>query len=288
MQSTGEKMQPTVNAAWSFTCLSLWPFLMRVFTAKKQWFALLLFLSGGAAPMIVLAWFTPRPEFAFGTWPPYYKIFAAKYMNCGNYIDDRPANSTVTGLDGLFVLDQTWGRLSFSTVKTIDVAWDIFVGRGVQMLAWSVAYVVFSDALLCVLERHPASFRIFQRIALEGPNLLSLWTLLKELLSVKSKRTRCLFAYVLVSTTYVLFIPMFMGAMTGYDSTSIAWMSLDDSNNIVPTSALKYAWVIAGTRNSTFDLPICADPDDYFFQANYIRPRTQHCKSPRPPPFAWR
>lgn len=279
LQSTGETLQPKLNATWTFICLNIWPFLLRILTAKKQWFALFLFLSGGAAPMVVLGLFTPRPESAIGTWPPYYNVFAAKYMSCGSsQIDEDPANSTVTGFKGLFVLDQTWGRFSFSTVKTIDVAWDILFGRGVQMLAWSIAYVVFSDALLRVIERHPASFRIFQRIALEGPSLLSLWTLCKELLSVKSKRTKSLFAYFLVSTSYVLLIPMFLGAMTGYDSTSIAWIDLDDSNNIVPTSAVKYAWVITGTRNTTLDVPICADPDDYSVQANYFVPRTQHCK----------
>jgi hypothetical protein len=279
LQSTGETLQPALNATWTFICLSSWPLLLRVFTAKKQWLALFLFLSGGAAPMVVLGWFTPRPETHFGAWPPYYGVFAAKYMSCGNsQIDENPANSTVTGFEGLFVLDQTWGRFSFSTVKTIDVAWDILVGRGVQMLAWSVAYAVFSDALLRVIERHPASFRIFQRIALEGPSLLSLYTLLRELLSVKSKRTKFLFAYLFVSTSYVLCIPMYLGAMTGYDSTSIAWIDLDDSNNIVPTSALKWAWVITGTRNTTFDVPVCADPNDYSVQSNYFAPRTQHCE----------
>lgn len=154
------------------------------------------------------------------------------------------------------------------------------------MLAWSIAYVVFSDALLRVIERHPASFRIFQRIALEGPSLMSLWSLSKELFSVRSKRTRSLFAYFLISTTYVLLIPMFLGAMTGYDSTSVAWVDLDDSNNIVPTSAIKYALVITGTRNATLDTPICADPNDYSIQTDYFIPRTQHCKCYRAPLLA--
>lgn len=278
VRSAERMMHPVVNATWSFICLSLWPVLLRILTAKKQWFALFLFLSGAAAPMVALGWFTPRPEFDFGTWPPYYNVFAAKYMSCGSDIDNRPANSTITGFEGLFVLDQTWGRFSFSTVKTIDVAWDILVGRGVQLLAWWVAYVVFSDALLRVIERHPASFRIFQRIALEGPSLLSLWTLCKELLSSNSKRTKTLFTYILLSTTYVLCIPMFLGAMTGYDSTSIAWLDLDNSNNIVPTSAVKESWVITGIWNSTFDKIYCAPLDDYYIQGEYISNRRDRCK----------
>lgn len=257
----------------------LWPMFIRVFTAKKQWIALVLFLCCAVVPMVALGYFTPRPETDFGTWPPYYNVFAAKQMSCGNQnIDYYPANITVTGIEGLFVLDQTWGRFLFSTAKTIDVAWDIVVGRGVQILAWWAAYVVFSDALLRVIERHAASFRIFQRIALEGPSLLSLWTLCKELLAVKSKRTRTLFAYMLVSTSYVLSIPMFLGAMTGYDSTAIPWIDLDNSNNIVPASALTNAWVISGTMNSTWKPKVCSDPDNAMIQGNYFHGRVQHCK----------
>ncbi|XPS76402.1 hypothetical protein M3J09_008455 [Ascochyta lentis] len=233
--------------------------------------------------MVVLGHFTPRPDFEFGTWPPYYSVFAAKTMSCGNQeIDLYPANSTITGIEGLFVLDKTWGRFAFSTVKTIDAAWDIVFGRGVQLLAWWAAYIVFSDALLRVIERHPASFRIFQRIALEGPSLLSLWTLCKELLSVKSKSTKILFAYMLLSTSYVLCVPMFLGAMTGYDSTATAWIDIDNSNNIVPASALKMAWVITGTANSTFDKKVCSDPKNGNIQLQYFLPRVQYCSCQMP------
>jgi hypothetical protein len=253
--------------------------VLQVLRAKKQLLALLLFSCFGVVPMTLLGYYTPRPGMPPGTWPPYYGVFAAKTLSCGNYIDYRPANSTVTGIEGLFVLDQIWGRLSFSSVKTIDVAWDVLIGRGVQLLAWWVAYTVFSDALLRVIERHPASFRIFQRIALEGPSLLSLWTLCTELLSVKSKRTKSLFVYMLLATSYVLCIPMFLGAMTGYDSTSIAWMDLDDSNNIVPTSAVKYSWVITGTANSTFDQEVCVSSDGWLIQNDYYNSRVQYCES---------
>lgn len=253
------------------------PFLMRVLTAKKQWIALFLFLGGAAAPLVMLGYYTPRIGFPPGSYP-FYNVFAAKYMDCGDSIDSRPAGSVITGFKGLFVLDSTWGSFNFSTVKTIDVAWDIIVGRSAQLLCWWVAYAVFSDALLCVIERHPASFRIFQRIALEGPGLHSLWTLCKELLFVKSKRTKALFAYLLLSTSYVLCIPMFLGAMTGYDSTSTAWIDVEGTNNIVPTSYIKSSWAITGTWNTTFDQPVCESTDGYYQQADYFRPRLDQCK----------
>lgn len=278
VQSTKQKLQPALSAIWPSIDCNLWPLLIRVFTAKKHWIALVLFLCGGVAPMTVLGYFTPRPGAPFGE-SPYYNVFAAKSINCGNSnIDSSPANSTIMGFEGLFVLDQTWGKFSFATVKTIDVAWDILIGRGIQLVAWWVGYVVFSDALLRVIERHPASFRIFQRIALEGPSLLSLWTLCKQVLSVSSKRSKALFAYILLSTTYILCIPMFLGAMTGYDSTSIAWVDLDDTNNIVPTSALVYSWVITGTMNTTFDKPACENASGSSLRELYIYPRLSKCR----------
>lgn len=260
---------------WTSRCSLL---LMRVFTAKKHWIALFLFLGGAAAPFTILGYYTPLLNHPPGSWPPFYHVFAAKYMDCGDSIDSRPAGSVITGFKGLFVLDSTWGSFNFSTAKTIDVAWDIIVGRSVQLLCWWVAYVVFSDALLCVIERHPASFRIFQRIALEGPGLHSLWTLCKELLSVKSKRTKALFAYLLLSTSYVLCIPMFLGAMTGYDSASTAWIDVEGTNNIVPISYIKSSWAIRGTWNTTFDRPVCASTTAYYQQQNYLGPRMDQCK----------
>lgn len=266
---------------WKFCnrCSSICsPFLVRVFAAKKQWIALFLFLGGAVAPFVMLGYYTPVLNHPPGSWPPFYNVFAAKYLDCGASIDSRPAGTVITGFKGLFVLDSTWGSFNFSTVKTIDVAWDIVVGRSVQLLCWWVAYAVFSDALLRVIERHPASFRIFQRIALEGPGLHSLWTLCKELLFVKSKRTKALFAYLLLSTSYVLCIPMFLGAMTGYDSTSTPWIDVEGTNNIVPTSYIKDSWTIKGTWNTTFDQPVCSSTDGYSQQSDYFRPRTDQCE----------
>jgi hypothetical protein len=211
---------------------------------------------------------------------PFTFIFADKTLSCGESIFGQPQNATVTGIEKLFALDATFGRFSFSQVKAIDVLWDLLVGKGAQALAWWASYNVFCDALLRAIERHPASFEIFQRIGNEGPGLHSLWTLTKELWHAKSARTRALFFYMFWSTGYVLFVPIVLGAMTGYDSTSIAWIDLEGENNIIPASALHETWVIAGTKNETFKTTACVDwrvRNDYL----YVQDQQEHkCKQP--------
>ncbi|KAH7357473.1 hypothetical protein BKA66DRAFT_574468 [Pyrenochaeta sp. MPI-SDFR-AT-0127] len=240
---------------------------------KKQSFALVLVIACGIVPFILLGHYTPRWNIAPG-YHPFYGVFENKVLSCGPDNYGRPQNATIYGIENLFVLDKTFGSFSFSQVKTIDIAWDVFVGRGVQLLAWWASYIVFSDALLRVIERHPASLRIFQRIALEGPSLLSIWTLMKEVWVAKSRRTKALFIYMFFATWYVLCVPMLMSAMTGYDSTNIAWVSLDDVN-IVPASSLEQSTIIWGTKNATFDQNVCKssslDTDIRTFKYNQYR-----------------
>lgn len=254
----------------------LWPLLKRISITWKQTFALFLVLTCGFTPLIILGYLTAATN---GTkLLPFYGVFMDKTLMCGQGFSDAPQNATISGIENLFVLDNTFGRFSFSQVKTIDVLWDLLVGRGLQIFAWWIAYIVFSDALLRVIERHPASFRVFQRIALEGPSLHSLWTLIKEIWTAKDRKTKALFAYMIVSITFVLCVPIFLGAMTGYDSTNIAWVDVDDSNNIVPASMVKEAWIILGTKNQTFEHPVCKDYNEQSVASSAAYDRLGRCE----------
>jgi len=273
---TQQQRAPTyeaVSAQANVVLSAAWKFLVhRGRVSAAQWTALVLVGVFGIAPFVILAKTTisgPRNHIFYG-------LFEDKVLNCGSSFG-TPENATVTGIEKVFALDKTFGRFSFSAVKTIDVAWDIIIGRGVQLIAWWIGYVVFSDALLRAIERHPTSFQIFQRVALEGPSLLSLWTLLCELCRSKSKRTKALFFYMWISTLYIISIPMFIGAMTGYDSTSIAWVSLDDSNNIVPADNVKNSGYVTGTRDKAFAQPVCIDYDDYNRVYNELSQRRGEC-----------
>jgi hypothetical protein len=267
-QNTAQKTKPVVDCiaqstrsllevTWKNMRERVWPLIKAFRPSLTQLIALCLLLSFGVLPLGILGYYSPIHWGRPGD-HPFYGVFQDKVLDCGSSFD-MPKNATVTGVEKIFVLDKTFGHFSFAFAKSIDVAWDIIVGRGVQLLAWWIGYVVFSDALLRAIERHSTSFQIFQRIALEGPSLLSLWTLIHELWRSKSKRTKALFFYMWISTLYIMCIPMFLGAMTGYDSTSIAWVSLDNDNNIVATHSMVRSGMVIGTLDEKFDEPACLD-----------------------------
>jgi len=80
-----------------------------------------------------------------------------------------------------------------------------------------------------------------------------------------------------VATLYIICIPMFLGAMTGYDSTSIAWVSLDDNNNIVAAESIQRSGLIMGTNEKLFDEPICVSEELYSNSYSAMGVRRTYC-----------
>lgn len=232
---------------------SMWKWTSKT---RNHIFAFVLVLATAVVPLIILGEATSPP---YAGRAPFSSLFLDKVISCGGSIGGRPANSTITGMEKVFALDMTFGQYTFSQVKAIDIAWDTGMGRGLQLVASWASYIIFCDALLKSIERHPASFITFQRIALEGPRLKSIATLMVELWAAKSKRTKALFFYMLWSTAYIITLPIVIGAMTGYDATAVAWIDIEGVDNIVPASSVKETWMVKGTVNETFVQPACVD-----------------------------
>ncbi|KAF2176143.1 hypothetical protein K469DRAFT_700385 [Zopfia rhizophila CBS 207.26] len=244
LQSMAHRTARVLRATPPYIRTHVVPLLRNAKPTKKQCVALLLLVLLSIFPFSILY---DRVGFA--------AIFRDKTLSCGDGFGN-PENATVSGIEGLFTLDLTFGKLTFSQAKLIDVAWDLFIGRGAQMLAWYISYIVFSDALLRLIERHPASFRTFAYITLEGPSLGSTWALVLDLFRSRSKQTWSLFAYLLVSSLYILAIPTILGAMTGYVNTSIAWVSLNDTlQQIIPVSDFEETLYVYKVGNVTMNNP---------------------------------
>lgn len=247
-----------------------------VLSIKKQSIALLALLSFCIAPFFVVGVLLRRESVFF------YEAFSTKVQGCGDkMIFGEAVNATVEGAAALFVLDRTYGRLSFSQAKVIDAAWDLVMGRGVQFCAWVLSYIVFSDAILRLIERHPAPFRTFMRLAIEGASLNTAWALLVELCRTRSKRTWCLFFYMLLSTAHVLSIPPFLSAMAGYDSRTVAFVSVGQ-NDIMPARDLRLGNVVSRFPGLSLEKPTC-EADDSLADWNQRKIDLQNscdCKSP--------
>lgn len=173
--------------------------------------AIALFLLFGIAP---IAFF-----FRFARGP-----FSQKTIHCSTGGDQALNGSTI---QGLFTIDRTFGTMPFWSAKFVDVAWDLLIGRGFQMLSGFISYVVFTSALLHALERSPAPYQTFLDISLNGSSMATAVTLLSSLGQHRSKRSRALFFYIILSCCYLLALPTLLGAMTGYINSSTAYVNLN-------------------------------------------------------------
>lgn len=123
-----------------------------------------------------------------------------------------------------FTPNLSFGNMTFTQVKVIDIAWDLLVGRGGQMgLAW-VNWVVFNEWLVFHLERWGTSYKMYATVALQTTSWTMLGVVAKEFLCFGEKSWARFFRWLamfsmLVSTLYVLAFPTLMAAMTGYITT---------------------------------------------------------------------
>jgi hypothetical protein len=166
-----------------------------------------------------------------------------------------------------FTPNLSFGSMTFTQVKVIDIAWDLVIGRGGQiMLAW-VNYRVFNEWLVWHVEQHYTSWKLYACIAFETNSLNTLGTLFKEFLAYGKGTWKRFLRWLAIlcmflSTLYVLSFPTLMAAMTGYIAKSepyvedfernlMAWGKVDAVEFVVnDASRLGFAKpLVAGERD---------------------------------------
>jgi hypothetical protein len=119
--------------------------------------------------------------------------------------------------------------MTFTQVKVIDIAWDLIIGRGGQLLLAWVNYRVFNEWVLYHMELHLTSYKMYTSMAFETTTLTALGVLAKEFLAFGKLNWRRFFRWLamlsmLLSALYVLAFPTLMAAMTGYITTFEAYV----------------------------------------------------------------
>ncbi|KAF2141552.1 uncharacterized protein K452DRAFT_308654 [Aplosporella prunicola CBS 121167] len=164
-----------------------------------------------------------------------YRLFTTIPIRCSQSFDYYNERDDMFGLAGLFTIDRVKGRFPFWLAKLLDTIWDLFVARGMQFVAGWACYVVFSAALLRTIEVTPIPYRTFTGISLDGPSIWAVVGLCRDLMRHSTKKATFLFAYAAFAFLYALAMPTLISTMTGYVSSSFAYVMLPDTSQHVPS-----------------------------------------------------
>ncbi|KAF4996555.1 hypothetical protein FGRMN_4439 [Fusarium graminum] len=115
-----------------------------------------------------------------------------------------------------FEITLGWGRFSFATAKMIDVAWDLVVGRGFQVIMAWASWRVFAEYLQVSIATKPATFNTvwllrFQKDASAYSTLRLMLNFWKR--GLESKTAMC---FIIFAALFILAFPTVAGSMTGY------------------------------------------------------------------------
>ncbi|CAI6334661.1 unnamed protein product [Periconia digitata] len=133
---------------------------------------------------------------------------------------------------GLFQVTLGVGELSFSTAKAIDVAWDIFVGRGGQAVIGFISWRVMKGYVTTsMLSRGPVTFHTYRTIFLQDQSLvLAIPKVIRDFIYRRRLHSRFVMVCMISTFCFILVFPTLASAMTGYTSNMKAYVPDRDGN----------------------------------------------------------
>ena len=149
------------------------------------------------------------------------------FSSTGEYVNSILSTSPLWSINIVF------GNYSLSSVKFIDAAWDLGVGRGGQILLGLMWYLVAADTIVAAMEVSAMPTRLFRAVTISGSHG---WTFLHALHAIclrrAGKRTLLIVGLVFGSL-WVLAWPTIMSLLTGYVSLTEPYFKLH-GDSLVP------------------------------------------------------
>lgn len=172
------------------------------------------------------------------SWQSTSRSYAGQFNNCNANGTFTPSHSPTFSLwdgSGLFQITLTWGHMTFSQAKALDVLWDIVVGRGGQFILLYIAFKVFTMALSRTMETEPVSYGTFESMAFTSPTFVSPFILIRDFVTNRGLRARVAVAWTIIASFYVLAFPTLNDTISGYSTNMQAFLK-DNSGILVPWS----------------------------------------------------
>ncbi|KAI2463291.1 hypothetical protein F4781DRAFT_440783 [Annulohypoxylon bovei var. microspora] len=137
-------------------------------------------------------------------------------------------------ISGFFKINLSFGNLTFTEAKVIDILWDIIIGRGAQAYMALMSWHAFALYVTTSMELAPVTYAAFFTIFLQtGPSFYSTFYVTRAFIFHRGLRSKIAMSFMIWSMLFLMAWPTIAGAMTGYTTVREA-LVLDYEGHYVP------------------------------------------------------
>ncbi|OTB15936.1 hypothetical protein K445DRAFT_22256 [Daldinia sp. EC12] len=185
------------------------------------------------------------------------------------------------GISHFFNIGIGFGNFTFAEAKIIDISWDIVVGRGGQALMAFLSWNVFADYVTTSMEFAPVTFTVFSFIFLQDePSFLLTLGMIRAFIFNRGLKSKLAMVFMVLTMLFIIAWPTVASAMTGYTTTSQAFVPDTDKNYILLSYFKPLAYVIDNGGRVGLDntyIPFLANGSEWGKAANYTGGFIQDC-----------
>ena len=160
-----------------------------------------------------------------------------------------------------------FGSFKFSAAKSIDIIWDLVVGRGGQVLAGILLYYDFRVPVIAAMHRYPIPYDKLMKMEYHTAGTTSFLTYCKDVHWRRTSKSTWFTAFMLaLSTFYVLNLPTWFSAMSGYQAIDEPLLRLDNSTFVAFRDLERCVYVIQDGQRIGLKSYACVELDtDLYF-----------------------
>ncbi|KAH7193819.1 uncharacterized protein B0J16DRAFT_369893 [Fusarium flagelliforme] len=127
--------------------------------------------------------------------------------------------------ESFFQVTLSWGKLTFTSAKLIDVVWDLVVGRGGQFIMSLVTWHVFTQYLEVSIASKPATYTTVWLVRFrQDTSVLSMIRLVTQFFR-QGLASKAAMSVMAATLSLLLAFPTIAGSMTGYTTFNDPYMT---------------------------------------------------------------
>ncbi|ERF68471.1 hypothetical protein EPUS_03789 [Endocarpon pusillum Z07020] len=140
--------------------------------------------------------------------------------------------------DAIFAINLKFGKYKFREAKLIDICWDLGVGRGGQAFLAIFSYLIFTKGLSRTMEASSVSHDTFKAVTLQNDTITGTAVLIKSFFKTGGRRAKLAIFWTIIASLFILFVPTWLSAMTGYTADIKSFVQ-DKESNLAPAENFK-------------------------------------------------